>query len=467
MKIKAHLNGFRIRLTLQWLLVFGILLTVALVAVYFGLRRSLYQSLEDSLRTLAGTEVASSMDQPTVHLHPIDSSAIINSHHIEKYVQILTPEYTIINQSKQLRSRTPLVSNEVMKSALAGRAILTEVDLDGLRGLGLSVDAYRQYVFVVAVPLTDIELTLTALRSTLLIVGLIMLAATALVGYRLATIALRPVDLMTRRAQLIGRDHLKARLAEPETDDELSRLAGVLNEMLDRLYQIIESYQRFAADASHELRSPLTTLQGRLEIALRHTRTPDEYRDVLENCLSEVERLTRLAEDLLVLARSDAQQLDLDLTETELKPLVEKEVSRLQPIADSHGISLSSQIDPTLTVIADEARLRRVLDNLLNNAIHYSKPDGGRITVTAGHGGNEIWIEVCDNGVGIEPEEQQHIFDRFWRTSRARSMRNSGSGLGLAICREIMRGHGGQINVTSSPGNGSSFRVCFPVTIDD
>jgi heavy metal sensor kinase len=463
MKLRAQVSGFRAKLTLQWVLIFGILLALSLVAVFFGLRRSLYHSLEDSLRTLAGTEVASSMDGPTVHLHPIESSAIINSHHIEKYVQILTPQYTVINQSKQLNNHKPLVSSEVVNSALAGRAVMTEVDLNGVKGLGLSVDAYGQYVFVVAVPLTHIEETLAALRRTLLMVGLIMLAATALVGYRLATIALRPVDLMTQRAQLIGRDHLKARLAEPETDEELSRLARVLNEMLDRLYQIIESHQRFAADASHELRSPLTALHGRLEIALRRPRTPEEYRAIIENCLGEVDRLTRLAEDLLELARSDAEQLDLDLTETELKPLVEKEVSRLQPMAESQHVTLMAQIDPALTVIADETRLRRVLGNLISNAIHYSKPEGGQVTVTAGNGGNEVWIEVCDNGIGLDAEQQQHIFERFWRADKARG--NVGAGLGLAICREIVRAHGGQIKVISSPGQGSSFRVCFPVTI--
>jgi len=466
MKLPAQINRFRTKLTLQWLLVFGILLAVTLVGVYFGLRRSLYQSLEDSLRTLAGTEVASSMDQPTVHLHPIESSAIINSRHIEKYVQILTPEYTVINQSKQLSSSKPLVSSEVVNSALAGRAILTDVDLNGVKGLGLSVDAFGQYVFVVAVPLTQIEDTLSALRSTLLIVGLIMLAATALVGYRLATIALRPVDLMTQRAQLIGRDHLKARLAEPEADDELSRLARVLNEMLDRLYQIIESHQRFAADASHELRSPLTALHGRLELALRRSRSAEEYRAVIENCLGEVDRLSRLAEDLLDLARSDARQLDLDWRETELKPLVDKEVSRLQPIAESHHITLQAQIDPALTVIADEARLRRMFGNLLINAIQYSKPEGGEVTVTAGNGGSDVWIEVRDNGVGLDADDKPHIFERFWRADKTRSVHNAGAGLGLAICREIVRAHGGLIDVSSSPGRGSTFRVCFPLRID-
>ncbi len=459
-------QSFRTRLTLQWLLTFGVLLTLTLTAVYFGMRQSLYHSLEDALRTLAGTEVASSMDGPQVHLHPIDSTAIINSHHIEKFVQILTPDYTVINQSNQLQSREPLVSREIMQTALAGEAVLTEVTLNGEHGLGLSVDAYGQYVFVVAVPLADTEDTLAALRRTLLIVGLIALLATGLVGYRLATLALRPVDLMTQRAQMIGRDHLKARLAEPVTDDELSRLAHMLNEMLDRLYQIIESHQQFAADASHELRSPLTSLRSRLEVALRRTRSAEEYRQVIAESLSEVERLTRLAEDLLELARSDAQRLVLDLSEVELQPLVVAEIARLQPEAAAREVKLNAEINPSLTVIADEARLRRVVNNFLSNAIYYSKPEGGEVNVTAGNGGNDVWIEFRDDGIGLDAEQQQRIFERFWRADKARGIRTGGSGLGLAICHEIARAHGGQINVISQPGLGTTFRLCLPAQIE-
>jgi two-component system OmpR family sensor kinase len=459
-------QSFRTRLTLQWLLTFGVLLALSLTAVYFGMRRSLYHSLEDSLRTLAGTEVASSMDGPQVHLHPIDSTAIINSHHIEKFVQILTPDYTVINQSKQLQSREPLVSKEIMQTALSGKAVLTEVTLNGQHGLGLSVDAYRQYVFVVAVPLADTEETLAALRRTLLIVGLIALLATGLVGYRLATLALRPVDLMTQRAQLIGRDHLKARLAEPAGDDELSRLAHVLNEMLDRLYQIIESHQQFAADASHELRSPLTSLRSRLEVALRRARSAEEYRQVIADCLSEVERLTRLTEDLLELARSDAQRLVLDLSEVELQPLIAAEIARLQPEAAARQVTLNADIQTSLTVIADEARLRRVVNNFLSNAIHYSRPEGGAVSICAGNGGSDVWIEISDDGIGLDAEQQRHVFERFWRADKARSLRTGGAGLGLAICREIARAHGGQINVRSQPGHGSTFRLCLPAQIE-
>ena len=262
------------------------------------------------------------MDGPTVHLHPIQTRAIVNSHHLEKYVQILTPDYAVLHQSTQLKSAQPLISREAMETALRGKATVSSVDLDGLDGLAISADASGKYVFVVAVPVSEIDEALATLRGILLLVGLVMLVATALVGYWLATVALRPVDLMTQRARLIGNSQLRARLGESVRDDELGRLARVLNEMLDRLYAIIESQRSFSANASHELRSPLTALRGRLEVSLRKPREAQEYRQVIEDSLGEVDHLTTLADDLLDLTRAETTGLALEPAETLVAPLV-------------------------------------------------------------------------------------------------------------------------------------------------
>lgn len=465
-----RIGSFRAQLTLQWLLVSGVILMLALAGIYFGLRFSLMSSLEASLRTLAATEVASATDANRgVHLHAFNDPAIINESHLKKFVQILTEESQVIKQSEQLKSREPLVSADVVKTVLEGRAVLEDVSLDGLHGRSLSLKGEkdgRHYVFVVAVPLSHIEETLTATRLLLFMAGLIALAATAVVGYRISTIALRPVDMMTRRARAIGQDNLRARLDEPDTDDEMGRLARVLNEMLDRLYFMIESHQRFAADASHELRSPLTALRGQLEVTLRRARTAEEYRAVLESCVEEVAMLSRLAENLLELARSDARRLDLDMSEVELQPLVEAEIARLKSEAALRKVELNAEVPNSLAVIADAGRLSRVLANLLGNAIHYSKLGGGRVTITAGNGNGEVWIEVRDEGIGLDEEQRHQVFDRFWRADKARSIRAGGAGLGLSICREIAHAHGGQITVSSAPGHGSCFRICFPSRVE-
>jgi heavy metal sensor kinase len=463
LKLPFKLNSFRARLTLNWTVVFGVLLTLTLVGVYFSLRYGLKSALEANLRTLALTEVASAIDEyQGVHLHDFNHP---NEQHIEKFVQILTPEGEVVHQSPLLVSRQPLVSNEVIQDALNGKALLTQVTLDNHLGYGVSLLAEKdnqRYVFVVATPDEPMQNVLNSLKQNLFIIGFIALLATAFVGYRLATVALRPVDLIAERARVIGLDHLRLRLAEPKTDDELGRLTSLLNDMLDRLYSLIESHQRFAADASHELRSPLAALRGQIEVALRQARTAEYYRQVLESGLEEVNCLTRLTEDLLELARADAKQMALDLYEVELQPLVEELFLQYAEEAQSKQIVLSSQVPPNLAVIADPARLRRLLANLIGNAIHYSKPVGGRVEVTASNDDENVCIEVRDYGIGISLEQQAKVFERFWRADKARSIRSGGAGLGLAICKGIAAAHGGQVNLTSAPNEGSCFKVSLP-----
>ncbi|MEW6125998.1 MAG: ATP-binding protein [Acidobacteriota bacterium] len=456
-------RSFRARLTLNWTLVFGVLLTLTLIGIYFSLSYNLKSALEANLRTLALTEVASAIDEyQGVHLHDFNHP---NEQHIEKYVQILTPAGDIVNQSPQLVSRAPLITREVMDTALSGQALFTKVSLDDHPGYGVSLLAEKdnqRYVFVVATPEEPMQAVLGSLKRNLIIIGLMALLATALVGYRLATLALRPVDLIARRARVIGFDHLRLRLEEPQTDDELGRLTNLLNDMLDRLYSLIESHQRFAADASHELRSPLAALRGQIEVALRQSRSAEHYRAVLESCLEDVSALTRLTEDLLELARADAKQLNLDLYEVELKPLVEETLSQYEPDAEKKQIALSANIPANFAVIADPAKLKRLLTNLISNAIAYSKPAGGRIDISAGASDKEVWIEVRDNGIGIGDEQKARVFERFWRADKARTLRSGGVGLGLAICKGIVAAHGGEISVKSSLNEGSCFRICLP-----
>jgi signal transduction histidine kinase len=176
--------------------------------------------------------------------------------------------------------------------------------------------------------------------------------------------------------------------------------------------------------------------------------------------------LSRLTENLLELVRSDARRLDLDMSEVELQPLVDSEIARLKLEAMARKVELKAEVPEGIAVIADAGRLSRVLANLLGNAIHYSKLGGGCVTVAAGNGRGEVWIEVRDEGIGLDEERKRQVFDRFWRGDKARSIRAGGAGLGLSICREIAHAHGGQITVNSVPGLGSCFRICLPARVE-
>lgn len=280
-------------------------------------------------------------------------------------------------------------------------------------------------------------------------------------GWLLARRALRPVDYMTRAAQRISGEHLGERLLETGTGDELDRLARTLNEMLGRLDDTFRQIRQFSADASHELQTPLTILKGEIEVALRSPRTPEEYQQVLNSCLEEIERISRLVEGLLLLARADSGVLRMDLKPVDLHNLLNEVATQMQKLADAQGISLSLDTLEPVTMCGDREHLRRLLLNLIDNAIKYTAT-GGRVTLSLRRDANYALIGVTDTGIGLSEAEQVRIFTRFFRAGNARSQSGGGAGLGLCIAQSIAEAHGGKIQVHSSPGQGSTFTVVLP-----
>ena len=281
-------------------------------------------------------------------------------------------------------------------------------------------------------------------------------------GWFLANRALDPVDRMTHTAREIGAGQLHARLELTGANDEMDRLADTLNEMLSRLEAAFTEMRQFTADASHELQTPLTILRGEMEVALRSKRSPEEYMDVMKSALEEIERISFLVEGLLLLARSDAGVLKMDRKPLELMLVVEEVVHQLRPLAETRHVALTVGYMEPLEVSGDSVHVRRLLFNLMDNAITYT-PSGGTVKVSIGRSGDWAVLSVEDTGIGISPEEQQKIFRRFYRSAQARSGAQGGSGLGLSMVKSISEAHGGKIELESSPGKGSVFKIYFPL----
>ena len=281
-------------------------------------------------------------------------------------------------------------------------------------------------------------------------------------GWLLARRALRPVDRMAETARRISAEHLAARLEDTGANDELSRLAQTLNEMLGRLDTSFRQIRQFSADASHELQTPLTILKGEIEVALRMPRTPEEYQRILKSALEEIDRVARLVEGLLLLARADAGVLRMDLQPVDLAQLVEDVYGQAKVLADRRNITLLLGVMEPLSIRGDYERLRRVLLNLVDNGIKYT-PSGGRVTLSLQRDGEWASLRVTDTGIGLSPEDQEKIFERFYRSAEARSRGEGGAGLGLCIARSIAEAHGGKIQVESTPGLGSTFTVLLPL----
>ncbi len=281
-------------------------------------------------------------------------------------------------------------------------------------------------------------------------------------GGLLARRALKPVDRMAETARRISAEHLAARIEDAGGNDELSRLARTLNEMLERLDTSFAQIRQFSADASHELQTPLTILKGEIEVALRNPRSPEEYVRVLRSALEEIDRVARLVEGLLLLARADAGVLRLDLQPLDLAGLIEDVVAQTGVLAEKNGVRLALEEIEPIPVRGDADRLRRLVLNLIDNGIKYTPPGGG-VTVSLRREEGNAALRIKDTGTGIPPEEQEKIFQRFYRTSEGRA-RNEGSGLGLCIARSIAAAHGGSIKIESVPGQGSTFTVLLPTS---
>jgi len=293
----------------------------------------------------------------------------------------------------------------------------------------------------------------------------ILLVLIGLTGYWISSRSLRPVDEMTQAARSIGANNLSARLPVPPARDEISRLAEAWNEMLGRLEESFIRMQRFTADAAHEFRTPLAALRTTADLSLKRERDPEEYRESLTEVGMIAERMNRLAEGLLSIARGDLSPNRQDLERIDFRSLVSSVADEMRPLFDDRDLRLEVDVPPkVISIQADQDSLRRLLAILLDNALKYSYP-GGQVTLTVQDGADGITMDVSDTGSGIPAEALTRIFDRFYRVDSSRDRKSGGYGLGLAIAQQIARAHQGQIVASSTVGEGSRFRLLLPAEV--
>jgi len=276
-------------------------------------------------------------------------------------------------------------------------------------------------------------------------------------GWWLATTAIRPVEEISAAASRISAGNLSERIQEPDPDNELGRLAGVLNSTFARLESSFAQQKQFTADASHELRTPLAVLISEAQTTLARERTAPEYRETIEACLETAQQMRRLTESLLELARVEAGDQAVDRGPVDLADVAKICLERMRPLAAQSDLQVLSQFDPAMTT-ANAERLDQVVTNLISNAIYYNKP-GGRVEVTTRTDDGKAVLMVTDSGQGISPEDLPHIFERFYRADKSRSRAAGHSGLGLSICKTILDAEGGRIEVSSELGIGTTFKI--------
>jgi two-component system OmpR family sensor kinase len=468
---------FAARLTSGTLVLLIGVLFVTGTAILLGVRESLQRNLDSALLSIARTDIASAIDAPSgrVHIHDLSPVLLSLPWHsgYENYVAVEDYSGRVLAQTANLARHPALrVDSRTRWLLRTGRFAYATFQLphDVLRTIYYPLQDLegRPLIAIVAVSQKPLErafhLVLVVMLLSLLVGGL----AAAAGASRLAERLTRPLQEIVRAATSIREDNLSTRIPDISDEAELHDVTRVLNAMLVRLeaafdaqQSLISAQQRFVADASHELRSPLSNLRGTVEVALRRPRSETEYRETLSVALTEIERLSRLVQDLLTLSRADAGQFQVHPTACDLNILASRSVAVYRVRAGQADVRVDMHESEKPVAHADEDRIRQVLDNLLDNALRYS-PAGSVVDVRVARSGDRLTVSVQDSGPGIAPEDLIHVFDRFYRADLSRGRQSGGMGLGLAIARAIAEAHGGQLSVTSRLGAGTTFVLELP-----
>jgi heavy metal sensor kinase len=290
-----------------------------------------------------------------------------------------------------------------------------------------------------------------------------LLLCAAAGGYWISTRALAPVDQITQTARTISAQNLSSRLVVPNTGDELQRLSETLNGMLERLEAAFKKITQFTADASHELRTPVAVMRTRAELSLRKARSADEYRDVIAEILTELEKTSGLIEQLMFLARADSGAEMLHFSATNISEVLHEACHQGSALAEAKQIAFQEQISgEPMWIQGDASSLRRLFLILIDNAVKYT-PASGQVEVSLHRKNGYAVAEVRDTGIGIAQADLPNVFERFYRADKARTRESGGVGLGLSIGRWITEVHAGTIEVHSTPGHGSTFQIRLPI----
>src|SRR5262245_28683427 len=463
-------RSIRFRLTVWYSGLLAGLLVLFGFSVYLGLSQYLGWTLKEALSQQANQIGESWLGDVGVSGESYVAEEI-NEHFSPKvngrFVRITRADGGVMYLSDEPENKRFDPSRAPALKAQAGQETLREerLTVDGeLLIFAMPVTAKDGARYLVEVGASNHEIE-SALHGLLLAIaiGLPVVVIIAVAGgYLLMRRALRPVDEITRSAERITSRNLGERLPAAETGDELERLSVGLNRMIARLDESFQHIHRFSADASHELRTPLTILRGELEAAVQQRQITQELRETLGSALEETERLSRIVESLMAIARLDAGEARVESALFDLAELTSGTTEQMRLLAEDKNVGLLCEAEQTVRVEGDRARLKQVIVNLVDNAIKYT-PTGGLVGVKVWASDGHAMLEVSDNGVGIPPEALSHIFERFYRVDKARSRQMGGAGLGLSIIKAIVTAHGGQVRVESVEGKGSCFLVELPI----
>ena len=441
----------RVRLTIAFAAVMTVVLGTAGVILYGQFASDLDADIDSALGSQAHDIAA--LVAAGRGASAVDSSG-------ERFAQIYARDGAVLASTPRARGIRLLTTDQARRAA-RGELKAGDTAIAGVRAR-VRARAVRTpgdpAAVAVAETLERRDHALSRLRTLLLLAGPLALLLASIAGYELAGAALRSVERMRARAERITEHDLSERLPVPEANDEIGALGRTLNAMLERVEEAVARERRLVGDASHELRTPLSTLRAEVDLALMGERDPGELRAALESAAEEAERMTRLADDLLVLARADQGRLPIHAEPVRAGDLLDEVAARAAAAAAVPGRRIATDGDADLVALVDRDRALQALDNLVTNALRYGD---GTITLGARADGDMVELHVTDEGRGFTPGLIAHAFERFGRGDDARSS-GSGSGLGLSIVEALAAAHGGRAQARNRPGGGADVWIAVP-----
>jgi heavy metal sensor kinase len=448
-------KSIKFRLTV-WYLIAIVLPLVAFGAVaYLMLSKNLYRNLDLALQArVAELENSITVQDNQISFEQKFNDLILIYNADGALLQKLGPNVRFSN------------IEEVVQRALFGeRGFLTATTAEGqdvrLYAAPFNLDSRTRVAIVVGRRTREIKEMLSIFRVVIVYSALAVVLLAGVGGMFLANRTLKPVDHITDIAREIGEGDLSRRI-NIKSEDEMGRLASTLNGMIARLEEAFQKQRQFAADASHEMRTPLAIIQAESSLALDRKRTQSEYRRSLELVSQEVTYMSEIISKLLLLSRNGAGSEALTFQEVNLKDLLIELSSDVEALVQEKGVTFSLGQMDSLTVKGDRLRLKQLFLNVLENAVRYT-PSGGTISSSVVKKNGSAFVSISDTGIGIPTEDLPFIFDRFYRVDKARSRADGGMGLGLAIASSIAKLHGGGIEVESQVGKGSTFHIALPL----
>lgn len=461
----------RVRLTLFYLVTLAVILAIFAAFVYLRVRKDLYAQVDSALEVAAIQAVAViDQDEPFLTFEDINLPPAVQQRLDDFSITLFDPTGKLLDSIgvQGPTQRMEASTREQMPDQMPDQIVDTQGEVWRVYAEPVLSSTQQIVAWVqVAQTLKQVDQTLSDLQFQFWVGIPLALILAGLSGLWLATQAMEPINQITRTAQAIHEDDLTKRIHYTGPADEVGRLAATFDQMLSRLQAAFERQVHFTSDAAHELRTPLGALKARLDVVLSQTRLPSEYQAALQDMDRQVNRLTRLTQELLFIARIDQGEYKNAQEVIDFDEFIAGIIEQMMPLAKAKAITLQNRSPLPVALVGNLDMLIRLFLNLLDNAIRYTHV-GGEVAVRVYSKGTSVSIAIQDNGSGISQEHLPHLFDRFYRieSSRERSPNaQSGNGLGLAIAYEIVRIHGGKLRAESELGHGSTFTVELPTVL--